>query len=179
MGEEYAEKAPFQYFTSFPDAALGRAVSEGRRREFAEFAWQGEVPYPQAPSTFERSRLDHGLKREEPHARMLRWYEALLEVRRTEPSLRDDTLGDDKVTLDEASRVLALSRRAPDGSSETLLVLHASPDARAWRLPAGTWRPLADSWNERFAGDGERALPPELRDEGRLAPWHALLLQRR
>src|SRR5690606_2789042 len=46
MGEEYAETAPFQYFTSFPDAELGRAVSEGRRREFAAFVWQGEVPDP-------------------------------------------------------------------------------------------------------------------------------------
>ena len=39
MGEEYGEPAPFLYFTSHTDPALAQAVREGRRREFAHFAW--------------------------------------------------------------------------------------------------------------------------------------------
>jgi maltooligosyltrehalose trehalohydrolase len=59
MGEEYDESRPFQYFTDHIDPFIADATREGRRREFAKFsAFSGEdVPDPQAPETFERSRL--------------------------------------------------------------------------------------------------------------------------
>lgn len=79
MGQEYDESAPFQFFTSFDDPIIQKAVSEGRRREFAEFGW-GEVPDPQDPATFERSRL-RWLQRPEQFE-MLVWYRALLQLRR-------------------------------------------------------------------------------------------------
>ncbi|HEX9578773.1 MAG TPA: malto-oligosyltrehalose trehalohydrolase, partial [Myxococcales bacterium] len=46
QGEEWAAKEPFLYFTSHGDKALANAVREGRRDEFKQFAWQGEVPDP-------------------------------------------------------------------------------------------------------------------------------------
>ncbi len=58
MGEEYGERAPFQFFTDF-HGELADAVREGRRREFGafrEFA-QDDVPDPNNIATFERSRL--------------------------------------------------------------------------------------------------------------------------
>ena len=58
QGEEWAASTPFQYFTDHDDPELGRAVTEGRRREFAAFGWDPEgVPDPQDPRTFERSKL--------------------------------------------------------------------------------------------------------------------------
>ena len=61
MGEEYDERAPFQYFTDHVDPVIAEATREGRRREFAAFASfaGGEVPDPQALETFERSKLAH------------------------------------------------------------------------------------------------------------------------
>ncbi len=56
MGQEYDEDAPFQFFSDYGDPTLQKAVSEGRRREFEDFAWD-EVPDPQDRETFERSRL--------------------------------------------------------------------------------------------------------------------------
>ena len=49
MGEEYGERAPFQFFTDHIDAEIADATREGRRREFAAFAeFAGEeVPDPQ------------------------------------------------------------------------------------------------------------------------------------
>ena len=79
MGEEYGEPHPFQFFSDFGDPALQKAVSEGRRHEFKDFDWT-EVPDPQDPATFERSRLswsNDGKNRE-----MLDWYRALLDLRR-------------------------------------------------------------------------------------------------
>ena len=83
QGEEYGEQRPFQYFTDHTDPAIARATREGRRREFADFAaFSGrEVPDPQAPETFERSRLDPDAGDEELRA----FYRELLALRRELP----------------------------------------------------------------------------------------------
>jgi maltooligosyltrehalose trehalohydrolase len=59
MGEEYGEPAPFQFFSDHIDKRIAKATQEGRRREFAAFAaFSGEeVPDPQDPATFHRSKL--------------------------------------------------------------------------------------------------------------------------
>ena len=59
QGEEYGERAPFQFFTDHIDPEIADATREGRRREFAAFAaFAGEeVPDPQDAATFERSKL--------------------------------------------------------------------------------------------------------------------------
>jgi len=59
MGEEYDETRPFQFFTDHVDPFIADATREGRRREFAKFAaFAGEdVPDPQDPAAFERSKL--------------------------------------------------------------------------------------------------------------------------
>jgi maltooligosyltrehalose trehalohydrolase len=79
MGQEYDESAPFQFFTSFEDPIIQKAVSEGRPREFAEFGWTN-VPDPQDPATFARSRLQWLQGAE--NLEMLAWYRALLQLRR-------------------------------------------------------------------------------------------------
>jgi maltooligosyltrehalose trehalohydrolase len=58
MGEERMSRAPFQFFTDF-QGDLATAVREGRRREFASFTRFGgaDIPDPNAPETFERSRV--------------------------------------------------------------------------------------------------------------------------
>jgi maltooligosyltrehalose trehalohydrolase len=89
MGEEYGEENPFLYFCSFEDPQLARAVSEGRRKEFAAFAWQGEVPDPQAETTFAASRLGWSWPEGTPRAGMRRLYTDLLAARREWPALRD------------------------------------------------------------------------------------------
>lgn len=82
MGQEWATKTPFLFFTDHADA-LGRQVSEGRRREFEDFAgFQGEVPDPQDPTTFLRSRLRWAELEQIEHAQMLTYYRDLLARRR-------------------------------------------------------------------------------------------------
>jgi maltooligosyltrehalose trehalohydrolase len=79
MGQEFDEPAPFQFFTDFGDEAIKKAVSEGRRREFADFNWT-EVPDPQDRATFERSRLVWDWTDDQKE--MLYWYRELLRLRR-------------------------------------------------------------------------------------------------
>jgi maltooligosyltrehalose trehalohydrolase len=58
MGEEHGEDAPFMFFTDHIDPEIAQATRAGRRREFAAFAsFAEEVPDPQDPATFERSKL--------------------------------------------------------------------------------------------------------------------------
>jgi len=93
QGEEWSASGPFQYFTSHEDPELGWLVRQGRRAEFAEFGWTPEqVPDPQDPSTFERSRLDWSELAHAPHAEVLDWYRALIALRRSTPGLGDGRL---------------------------------------------------------------------------------------
>ena len=68
MGEEYGELAPFQFFSSHIDPDIAEATRTGRRTEFQSFAaFGGEIPDPEDPATFTRSKLtrsrDAGLAR--------------------------------------------------------------------------------------------------------------------
>ncbi len=88
MGEEYGEAAPFQYFVSHSDPYLVESVRSGRKRDFAHFEWQHEPPDPQSEQTFAASRLNHELKRQEPHSRLRDLYRTLLKLRRQCPGLQ-------------------------------------------------------------------------------------------
>jgi maltooligosyltrehalose trehalohydrolase len=99
QGEEWGAASPFQYFTGHEDPELGRAVSQGRRQEFATFDWHPQdVPDPQDPATFERSRLDWAEPAADRHAGLLTWYRELIALRRQIPALADPRL--DRVTAE-------------------------------------------------------------------------------
>ena len=99
QGEEWGASTPFQFFTDFQDPALGDAVGEGRRREFAAFgSAPAEVPDPQAQETFLRSKLQWSEISREPHTGLLRWYKELIHLRRTFAIFRDGRL--DRVQVD-------------------------------------------------------------------------------
>src|SRR5262249_28616054 len=89
MGEEYGETRPFPFFCSFGDAELIRNVREGRRREFAAFAWQGEVPDPHGEATFASARLSWSWPEGTFSAALRRLYADLLAARRCWTGLRD------------------------------------------------------------------------------------------
>ncbi len=82
MGEEWGASTPWCFFSSFPDEALSRAVTEGRRREFAQHGWdEASVPDPQDPQTHAGSVLRMQERLAGDHGRLLRWYRALIELR--------------------------------------------------------------------------------------------------
>jgi len=109
QGEEWAASTPFQYFTDHDDPELGRAVSEGRRNEFVAFGWKpADVPDPQSPETFARSRLDWSELGREPHASVLDWHQQLIRLRHQLPSLGDPRLEQIRVRFDETARWLVV-----------------------------------------------------------------------
>ena len=111
QGEEWGASSPFLYFTDHEDPQLGRAVTEGRRREFAAFsAHAADVPDPQALATFERSKLIWAERDKEPHAGLLDWHRRLIRLRRETPAFSDGRLERVKVSFDEDARWLVMKR---------------------------------------------------------------------
>jgi maltooligosyltrehalose trehalohydrolase len=111
MGEEWGATTPWQYFTDHENDELANAVREGRRAEFAAFGWQpDEVPDPQDPATFERSRLNWPEIAVAPHADVLDWYRALIRLRKQWPDLTSGELANVQVHYDEDAQWLVVWR---------------------------------------------------------------------
>jgi maltooligosyltrehalose trehalohydrolase len=112
QGEEWAATSPFLYFTDHQDPELAEAVRVGRRREFATFGWDPEeIPDPQAPDTFQRSKLDWHEREQGAHADLLNWYRQLIRMRRDTPALLDGDIDRLRITYDADKRWLMLDRR--------------------------------------------------------------------
>ncbi|CUU55804.1 maltooligosyltrehalose trehalohydrolase [Parafrankia irregularis] len=116
MGEEWGATTPWQYFTDHTDPGLAEAVRTGRRGEFAAHGWgPQDVPDPQDPATFERSRLDW-VERDQPGpASMLDWHRRLIALRRRLPQLSDPALDSVRCSYDERANWFVLRRLSRDG----------------------------------------------------------------
>ncbi|OHV00245.1 malto-oligosyltrehalose trehalohydrolase [Mycobacterium talmoniae] len=111
MGEEWGASTPFQFFSSHPEPELARATAEGRKREFADHGWDAaEIPDPQDPATFRRSKLNWAEVETGEHARLHRLYRDLLALRRSEADLADPWLPHLVVDYDEDSRWVVVHR---------------------------------------------------------------------
>jgi maltooligosyltrehalose trehalohydrolase len=155
QGEEFMASSPFQYFTQHEDPELARAVSEGRRREFASFEWNPEdVPDPQDPETFKRSKLDWTELDRPAHAAILEFHKQLIELRRRFPSLTDGNLARVDVQFDEMQQWITV-RRGP-----IALLASLAKAAQMIRAPfAGI--PLITSEGPLPPRDREWLLPPD------------------
>jgi maltooligosyltrehalose trehalohydrolase len=111
QGEEWGASTPFFYFTDYQEPELANAVREGRCREFAAFGWKPEdTADPQAPETFERSKLKWDEISKSPHAEILDWHKRLIQLRRSEPDLSDGNLKNVRTHYDEQNRWLVVER---------------------------------------------------------------------
>ena len=111
QGEEFGTSSPFVYFTDYDDPELGRAITEGRVKEFVSFGWSpDQIPDPQKEETFASSRLQWSEISQEPHASLLRWYKDVIRLRRSWSELSDGNLNAVNVRFDEAGQWLVLER---------------------------------------------------------------------
>lgn len=152
MGEEWNAKQPFPFFCDF-EAGLAEAVRKGRREEFPEH--RGEIPDPQASSTFASAKLRWEDLSQSAHAEWLDWYRRILRVRRESiiPELTGMTgyAGSYEVVADGAVVV-----RWRLDSGELMLAANLS-DATVCGFPASSGSLL---WQEGTTGE-----------DGRFGPW--------
>lgn len=112
MGEEFAASTPFLFFCDF-GPELAKAVTDGRRREFAQFAGFSEasvrdsIPDPGDVRTFENSKLQWEERESGVHRERLDLVRKLLALRREHivPRLRGATGGARLEILNGALRV--------------------------------------------------------------------------
>ncbi len=151
MGEEWGARTPWQFFSDH-EADLGRAVSEGRRREFASHGWDADdIPDPQDRATFVASKLDWSEAETDRGAALLDWNRRLMAVRRAEPDLADPRLGRARFSYDEdegwftvrrGSVVVAVNlatspRQVPVSGDVLLASAQAvANEGAGWTLPA-------------------------------------------
>ena len=150
MGEEWGASTTWAYFTDHQEPELAEAVSEGRRKEFAEHGWGDAVPDPQAASTAEASKLRWDELSQPEHARLLDWYRELIRLRRAVPDLADPTLGVTEVHQEDD--VLSFRR------GSYTVVVNLSPQPTTHPLGADT-QPIA-TWDAE-SRDGVLTLQPD------------------
>jgi len=129
MGQEYDESAPFQFFADFQDPALKKAVSEGRRSEFKDFDFN-QVPDPEDPRTFERSRLTWADRSE--NREMLEWYRRLLQ-------LRKQYVTNNQRTADANYEAAVITMRVPMIKPELMVQAALQPGATLPAMESG-WK---------------------------------------
>jgi maltooligosyltrehalose trehalohydrolase len=152
---------------SHTDPQLVEAVRKGRREEFARFAWQGEIPDPQAEETFHRARLHWELREQGWHRVLCEFYGELLRLRRALPALaRLDRRSLEAGALGGGKTVL-LRRWTHDGEAVAVLHFDSSPAEVSIPLSRGLWRKELDSAESRWLGSGT-AVPASVESEGNL-----------
>ncbi|MFI7576743.1 malto-oligosyltrehalose trehalohydrolase [Micromonospora sp. NPDC049497] len=135
MGEEWAASTPWQFFTSHPEPELAVAVATGRRREFAAHGWGAEeVPDPQDPQTFVRSRLDWAELDKPEHREMYEFYRRLIALRKSRGDLSDPRLS--AVDVRHGDQFLVMRR------GESLVVANLAGRAQGISLPGVVRRVL-------------------------------------
>ena len=110
QGQEWGETRPFLYFTDH-EPGLAASVLKGRREEFGAFGWD-EVPDPNDPASFERSKLDWSRAGGET----LELWTTLLRLRREVPALGNCRRDLAAARVDPERRLVVLERGDPSGS---------------------------------------------------------------
>jgi maltooligosyltrehalose trehalohydrolase len=158
MGQEWASSSPFLYFTDHHDQ-LGRGVTEGRRKEFAEFsdfrdpAKRALIPDPQAIATFTTSKLDWSELEERPHLETLGLYRDFVRFRQAE--LTDRRRGHWQVGQVTSKAIAIRYRRKTAGdilivaqllANDTVLELENEllrpSEGRNWKFVISTNQPI-------------------------------------
>ena len=164
MGQEWAASTPFLYFTDHHDE-LGKGVTEGRRKEFAEFsdfrdpAKLALIPDPQKLATFTNSKLDWTELEGQPNLEALRLYRDFLRFRRD--NLTDRRRGCWQVEQVSRTAIAIRYRRKATGDilvvaqllkNETILELEENELLRPGK--GRTWK-FVISTNEKIYGGTE------------------------
>jgi maltooligosyltrehalose trehalohydrolase len=151
MGEEYGERAPFQYFVSHSDQGLIEAVRRGRKEEFEAFQWGEEVADPQREATFLRSKIDLGLHQQENHNVLFGFYKCLIRLRKEVSSLTRKNM---EIHLFEGTKAVLMTRRCDGDQTISIFNFDSNPSEVQSLFEKGLWQKAFDSSSEIWGGPG-------------------------
>jgi maltooligosyltrehalose trehalohydrolase len=176
MGEEWFETHPFLYFVDHTDPQLIEAVRQGRSREFEAFHNGGDAPDPFSEETFLESELQWQLTSQEPHATMLRYYKALIDLRKQHAVLRFPDRHRISVTCDD-NGLISLKRW--NDTTQVICLMNFSEKQNAAPLPEASqvWKKLIASSDPCWLGAAEA---PEFLGKDQqpdVQPWSILVYE--
>jgi maltooligosyltrehalose trehalohydrolase len=157
MGEEYGETAPFKYFVSHSDKNLIKAVRDGRRKEFASFSWEGDLPDPQAENTFFDSKVNINISQKNTHKILFEFYKELIRFRKEWHPAGVFSLKNIDVSFFTEERALSLTMSCKDTGILCVYGFNENPLNMRLLFPTGTWRKIIDSSSKKWGGTGTRA----------------------
>jgi maltooligosyltrehalose trehalohydrolase len=160
MGEEYAEDAPFLFFTSHSDPSIIESTRQGREREHSYSISHGNWPDPQDMETFRRSKPNWEIRQEGKHGEMLACYRDLIALRSNAACLAEYRREASQVWHDEGQRWLVLLRSAAGGEAG-LLICNFAENQNGIPLPPldGSWRLGLWTGDPRYGGPLDREPP--------------------
>jgi maltooligosyltrehalose trehalohydrolase len=154
MGEEYGEENPFLYFVSHTDADLVDAVRKGRKTEFKAFLWKGELPDPQDPETFRKSRIEWEKRHRGKHKVLLDLYKTLIRIRKESPCF--STLDKELMVSYclEDKNILFMRRWKNMSHAFAIFNFNKTDVSLAAPVPEGNWSKVLDSSDKIWEGPG-------------------------
>ncbi|HVN26875.1 MAG TPA: DUF3459 domain-containing protein, partial [Candidatus Binataceae bacterium] len=143
----------FTYFTDFPDPELGKAVSEGRKKEYESFLGEGFID-PQSPEAFESSKLDWQELEKPAHQEMLKFHRDLIALRKAHRCLSNCRKDLTTVDFDDRQRWISIERR--DAGGERAIIV-CNLDDKQTIIPLGEAGPMRLAL---YSGDAGVPAPP-------------------
>ncbi len=152
MGEEYGETTPFLFFTNYQDKGLGEAIREGRKKEFTDFHWTGNVPDPQNIECFTKSKIKWEKRSQGVNSKIAEYYKALISLRKNVPVFQVDK--DRKIkTVNIQGNVLLVEKQKNTSKAHIIANLGKETQTLQIQFEANSQKVL-DSTNPFFAGSG-------------------------
>jgi len=127
MGQEWGEELPFYFFTSFGDADLQKAVSEGRKNEYAAWNIVANFVDPTSEEAFLSSCLNWRWTCVERQQRMFMFYQNIIQLRKSNLCLSNGRSDLIEVEYSEDERWMLFKRGDPN-ASPLLLVCNFSDE---------------------------------------------------
>ena len=151
MGEEYGETAPFLFFADYQSKELADAVRVGRKREFANFHWQGEVPDPLSLETFEKSKLNWQQRTSGTGQKIVAYYHALIELRKKYPIFQPQV---DRQIKNVSNQENVLFIQKQNRAVEAAIIANTQNQVATYDFPFdnGTYTKVLDSADFVFNG---------------------------
>lgn len=153
MGEEYGETAPFLFFSNYSGKELAGAIREGRRKEFAEFNWQGEVPDPQSIESFNKSKIDWQRRYEGEGKKIAGYYRSLIQLRKKVPAFQATEKRNLKSIQNQQGKVLFIEKSI--GESKAALLTNLSKEKQRFEFQTEeSYVKVLDSTDALWGGKG-------------------------
>jgi maltooligosyltrehalose trehalohydrolase len=164
MGEEYGETAPFLFFSSYSGKELATAIREGRRKEFAEFNWQGGVPDPQSIESFNRSKISWQRRYEGEGKKIVAYYKALIQLRKKVPPFQPAENRNIKSIQNRQGKVLFIEKIR--GESKAAVLANLGREEQRIEFQTGeSYFKVLDSTDALWGGQGA-VLPAKFEPSG-------------